>query len=111
MPSHALTVLASVRRDSWIDHSARFISLIGVSSPTFWLAFIMLALFYGLTAVCIAAALWTAGAGWLSFAGLAVFAAHLASQVARIDIDDPALCQHLFWSNRDAGFLLFAGLQ
>jgi peptide/nickel transport system permease protein len=36
-----------VRRDSWIDHSARFISLIGVSSPTFWLAFIMLAVFYG----------------------------------------------------------------
>jgi 4-hydroxybenzoate polyprenyltransferase len=70
----------------------------------------MLALFYGLAAVCIAAALWVAGAGWLSFVGLAVFAAHLASQVARIDINDPALCQRLFWSNRDAGFVLFAGL-
>src|SRR3954470_939400 len=57
----------------------------------------MLALFYGLAVACIAAALWAAGAGWLSFAGLAVFAAHLASQVARIDINDPVLCQRLFW--------------
>lgn len=42
-----LGILAAVRRDTWIDHLARFISLIGVSSPTFWLAFIMLAIFYG----------------------------------------------------------------
>src|SRR3954464_2360933 len=42
-----LGILAAVRRDSWIDHLARVISLVGVSSPTFWLAFIMLAVFYG----------------------------------------------------------------
>ncbi|MCW5689384.1 MAG: ABC transporter permease [Pseudolabrys sp.] len=42
-----LGVIAAVRRDSWIDHVARFLSLIGVSSPTFWLAFIVLAIFYG----------------------------------------------------------------
>jgi peptide/nickel transport system permease protein len=42
-----LGVLAAVRRDSWIDHIARLLSLIGVSAPTFWLASIMLALFYG----------------------------------------------------------------
>src|SRR5258706_5946460 len=30
-------IMAAVRRDSWIDHGARFISLIGVSSPVFWL--------------------------------------------------------------------------
>jgi peptide/nickel transport system permease protein len=42
-----LGVLAAIRRDTWIDHVARAVSLIGVSSPTFWLAFIMLALFYG----------------------------------------------------------------
>jgi len=42
-----LGILAAVRRDSWIDHAARLISLFGVSSPTFWLAFIMLAVFYG----------------------------------------------------------------
>jgi peptide/nickel transport system permease protein len=42
-----LGIMAAVRRDTWIDHTARFLSLIGVSSPTFWLAFIMLAVFYG----------------------------------------------------------------
>jgi peptide/nickel transport system permease protein len=42
-----LGVLAAVRRDTWVDHVARVISLIGVSSPTFWLAFIVLAVFYG----------------------------------------------------------------
>ena len=42
-----LGILAAVRRDTWLDHLARFVSLIGVSSPTFWLAFIALAIFYG----------------------------------------------------------------
>ena len=42
-----LGILAAMRRDSWIDHVARSISLIGVSAPTFWLAFIVLAIFYG----------------------------------------------------------------
>jgi peptide/nickel transport system permease protein len=42
-----LGIVAAVKRDSWIDHVARLVSLIGVSSPTFWLAFIMLAVFYG----------------------------------------------------------------
>jgi peptide/nickel transport system permease protein len=42
-----LGVLAAVKRDSWVDNVARAISLIGVSAPTFWLAFIMLAIFYG----------------------------------------------------------------
>jgi len=42
-----LGIVAAMRRDSWIDHLARAVSLIGVSSPTFWLAFIMLAVFYG----------------------------------------------------------------
>jgi 4-hydroxybenzoate polyprenyltransferase len=71
---------------------------------------LVLALFYLLAVTLIAAALWAAGAGWLSFAGLAVFAVQLAWQVAMIDINDPALCLRLFWSNRDAGFLLLAGL-
>src|SRR5438128_3713884 len=38
-----LGIIAAVKRDSWIDHAARLVSLIGVSSPTFWLAFVMLA--------------------------------------------------------------------
>ncbi len=42
-----LGIVAAVRRDTWVDHVARFVSLIGVSSPTFWLAFIVLAVFYG----------------------------------------------------------------
>lgn len=42
-----LGIAAGVWRDSWIDHIARFISLIGVSAPTFWLAFIALSAFYG----------------------------------------------------------------
>jgi peptide/nickel transport system permease protein len=42
-----LGILAAVKRDTWVDHVARVISLLGVSSPTFWLAFIMLAIFYG----------------------------------------------------------------
>ena len=42
-----LGVLAAVKRDTWVDNLARFISLVGVSAPTFWLAFIMLAVFYG----------------------------------------------------------------
>ncbi|MGH7098537.1 MAG: ABC transporter permease [Stellaceae bacterium] len=42
-----LGIVAAVRRDTWIDHVARAISLLGVASPTFWLAFILLAIFYG----------------------------------------------------------------
>jgi peptide/nickel transport system permease protein len=42
-----LGVLAAIKRDSWVDHLARFVSIIGLSTPTFWLAFIALALFYG----------------------------------------------------------------
>jgi peptide/nickel transport system permease protein len=54
-----LGVVAAMRRDSWIDHLARLISLIGVSAPTFWLAFIMLAVFYGWLG-------WAPGPGQLS---------------------------------------------
>jgi 4-hydroxybenzoate polyprenyltransferase len=41
---------------------------------------------------------------------LAAFAAHLAWQVRRLDIDDPAGCLAIFKSNRDAGLILFAGM-
>jgi len=40
-------VVAAVFRDRWVDHMARLVSLIGVAAPTFWLAFLALALFYG----------------------------------------------------------------
>ncbi len=42
-----LGILAAVKRDTWLDHAARIVSLMGVSAPTFWLAFIVLAVFYG----------------------------------------------------------------
>ncbi|MCI0755567.1 ABC transporter permease [Teichococcus vastitatis] len=42
-----LGIAAAVKRDGWVDSLARAISLLGVSAPTFWLAFIMLAVFYG----------------------------------------------------------------
>ena len=42
--------------------------------------------------------------------GLIAFAAHLAWQVTRIDIDDPAHCLMLFKSNRDAGLILFGAM-
>lgn len=42
-----LGIAAAVWRDTWVDHCARFVSLIGVSSPVFWLAFIALTVFYG----------------------------------------------------------------
>mgnify|MGYP000998085402 CR=1 FL=1 len=69
-----------------------------------------LAVFYGLAVVLIGAALWLAAVRWPAWIGLAVFAAHLAWQIARLELGNPALCLKLFWSNRDAGLLLFAGL-
>ena len=42
-----LGIAAAVWRDSAVDAAARAISLLGVSAPTFWLAFIFLAIFYG----------------------------------------------------------------
>jgi 4-hydroxybenzoate polyprenyltransferase len=66
--------------------------------------------FYGLAVVLIAAAFVMADARWPAWLGLAAFAAHLAWQIARLRIEDPALCSRIFHSNRDAGLLLFAGL-
>jgi 4-hydroxybenzoate polyprenyltransferase len=65
---------------------------------------------YGLAVVLIGVALVLAGARWFAWIGLAAFAAHLAWQIRRLEISDPALCMRIFKSNRDAGLLLFAGL-
>jgi 4-hydroxybenzoate polyprenyltransferase len=70
----------------------------------------MLAVFYALAVVLIAWAGWSAGAGPVFALGLIAFAAHLAWQIARLDIADPVLCLEVFKSNRDAGLILFAGL-
>ncbi len=66
--------------------------------------------FYGLAVVLIGVALAMAGVRWPAWIGLAAFAVHLAWQIARLEIGDPALCLRVFKSNRDAGLLLFAGL-
>jgi 4-hydroxybenzoate polyprenyltransferase len=47
---------------------------------------------------------------WLGLAGVAAFGLHLAWQLLRLDIDDPARCLMLFRANRDAGLLLALGL-
>jgi 4-hydroxybenzoate polyprenyltransferase len=70
----------------------------------------MLALFYGLAVALIGFAGVFAGAGTAFALGLAAFAAHLAWQIVRLDIDDPDDCLRLFKSNRDAGLILFAGM-
>jgi 4-hydroxybenzoate polyprenyltransferase len=69
-----------------------------------------LAAFYTTAIVLLALAGWSAGAGIVFALGLAAFAAHLAWQVTRLDIGDPANCLKIFKSNRDAGLILFAGL-
>jgi 4-hydroxybenzoate polyprenyltransferase len=46
----------------------------------------------------------------LAVSGALGFSTHLAWQLRRLDVDDPALCLALFRSNRDAGLILTAGL-
>jgi 4-hydroxybenzoate polyprenyltransferase len=70
----------------------------------------MLALFYSLAVVLIALAGWSAGAGFVFAIGVLAFAAHLAWQIGRLDVDDPLLCLSVFKSNRDAGLILLAGM-
>ena len=67
-------------------------------------------MFYALAVALIALAGWRAGGGLVFALGLVAFAAHLAWQIARLDIDDPVNCLAVFKSNRDAGLILFAGL-
>jgi len=69
-----------------------------------------LVLFYGLAVLLIGMALMRAGVRYPAWIGLAAFTAHLAFQIRRLKIGDPALCLKVFKSNRDAGLMLFAGL-
>jgi peptide/nickel transport system permease protein len=39
-------VVSAVRRNEWIDHVVRALSLLGVSSPVFWLGLVALYIFY-----------------------------------------------------------------
>ena len=70
----------------------------------------MLASFYAAAVVLIAIAGLMAGGGLIFLLGMIAFAAHLAWQVLRLDINDPAHCLKLFKSNRDAGLILFGAM-
>jgi 4-hydroxybenzoate polyprenyltransferase len=70
----------------------------------------MLAAFYSLAVILLAAAGFSAGGGIVFALGLAAFAAHLGWQIERLDIGDPDNCLAVFKSDRDAGLILFAGL-
>ncbi len=63
----------------------------------------MLAGFYAGAVVLIGAAGLMAGGGLIFVLGMLAFAAHLAWQVVRLDINDSAHCLTVFKSNRDAG--------
>src|SRR5439155_6373122 len=69
-----------------------------------------LILFYGLAVMLIGVALASGDARWPAWLGLGAFAAHLAWQIRRLRIEDPDLCKRVFYSNKHAGLLLFAGL-
>jgi 4-hydroxybenzoate polyprenyltransferase len=88
-------------------------ALIGVKSTALLFGTqtkLMLSLFYALAVVLIGTAGFLAGGRAIFAIGLAAFAAHLAWQVWRLDIDDPDLCLTVFRSDRDAGLILFAGM-
>ncbi len=56
-----------------------------------------------------ALAAWMAGVGAIGMIALAGAAAHMAWQVTTLDISDPVNCVKRFKSNRDLGWLIFAG--
>lgn len=74
-------LLSALRRNSWIDHVVRVVSLLGVSIPVFWLALLGLQIFYAQLG-------WTAGPGRLDvgmeppphLTGLYTFDAMVAGQ-------------------------------
>jgi ABC-type dipeptide/oligopeptide/nickel transport system permease component len=41
-----LGIAAAIKKDSWIDHVARVVSVLGVSMPIFWLGLILLYVFF-----------------------------------------------------------------
>ncbi|MGI8475466.1 MAG: ABC transporter permease [Thermomicrobiales bacterium] len=41
-----LGIVSAVKRGTWLDHISRVIAVLGVSAPIFWIALVLLALFY-----------------------------------------------------------------
>jgi 4-hydroxybenzoate polyprenyltransferase len=75
---------------------------LGDATPK-WLIF-----FYTMTMVLAAVAGWAAGLHWTFYVALCPAGAHLAWQVATLDIHDPKNCLLRFKSGRDFGLLLCA---
>ncbi len=71
---------------------------------------LLLGLFYGGAVVLFAVAFALVGVGVIAFAGLATGAAHLAWQVVTLVPGDADNCLARFRSNRDFGWIVFAGL-
>ena len=67
-------------------------------------------LFYALAFLLLCAAGAVAGHGPLFLLAMLAVGAHLAWQVWRLDIDDPANCLAVFRSNREVGLLVFAAI-
>ncbi|MGF1501230.1 MAG: 4-hydroxybenzoate octaprenyltransferase [Paracoccaceae bacterium] len=69
-----------------------------------------LRIFVGAAAVLAGIGVLLAGGGFFAILGVAGFAGLMATQGARLDTDDPALCLALFRQSRWAGFALAGGL-
>ena len=69
-----------------------------------------LLIIYAMTLALFAAAWITADVGLLGWFGLGLAAAHMARQIARLDIHDADQCLALFKSNTQVGWLIFLGL-
>lgn len=69
-----------------------------------------LAAVYASAILCWGGAITVAGLHAGTYLGLALCAFHLAGQIARARLDDPASCLKVFRSNREAGLLLLAAL-
>ncbi len=65
---------------------------------------------YGGTLICFAIAFASAQAPVVALAGLIAAGAHMARQIAVLDINDPDQCLRLFRSNNQVGWLIFLGL-
>jgi 4-hydroxybenzoate polyprenyltransferase len=66
--------------------------------------------FYTVAAVGFVLAGWFAGLSWAFYALFVLVLAHLAWQVARVDIDDPNDCLAKFRANRELGILLMLAI-
>ncbi len=62
--------------------------------------------FFILALVSIDAALWLAGASFIAHMGVALAAVHAVWQIKRFELNNSALCLHLFKSNREFGLII-----